>query len=451
MDKVRQPEILHRLSSRKSFVAILLFLVLAVTQSSAFLTAVGALTIPDGDIHANSTYALATGQIFNAAEKQKDRFGNTVNVQYLTGDTRYLSRPGAPNVVISETLAPFPVVTDQFLDQQKSASSMQSATITIPGDNLPSNRSNQYFFLGYVPQAIGFKVADFLNLPVYGHWQSARIMNLIVFIALGVFCIMLVPPGQGKFLFAGFLSFPPIVFIASSLMLDSMLIVVSALVVALVMRAASKTVQLSAAMLVSFSLCVSFLILEKFVYGALGFLFLLLPSSTLSKKLKVLLSSLLLVVLGFAVIWMQTQGGLLAMTNTHEGVSFVITHLLHTTLSLVYNCFVTVPLSLLYGSKVIVLVLFALIVVWIVYLVKRPWYSIGGAKGFVSDNRFGVAAIALYFLIAGLTLGAILVTWNAPSYLQNHYFIEGWQERYAYPLLFLMPLLLTTMPHLKSI
>lgn len=74
--------------------AVMLFLVVTVCQGVSFIVNIGALTIPDSNMHALGAYTLATGQIFNQTEEYIDSFGNENKAQVLNGDEDYLLQGG---------------------------------------------------------------------------------------------------------------------------------------------------------------------------------------------------------------------------------------------------------------------------------------------------------------------------------------------------------------------
>lgn len=99
-----------------------------------------------------------------------------------------------------------------------------------------TNRSNAYFPLDYLPQAIGLKIAMLMNLRPYAQWQAARISNSILYAIMGCIAIALLP--RWKSLMALLLVIPPAAFVASSLMIDGMIVALSACMVAAIAAAA---------------------------------------------------------------------------------------------------------------------------------------------------------------------------------------------------------------------
>ena len=69
---------------------------------------------------------------------------------------------------------------------------MPASQIVVPNETR-SNRSNAYFPLDYLPQAIGMKIAMLVNLSPYAQWQAARISNSILYAIMGCFAIALLP------------------------------------------------------------------------------------------------------------------------------------------------------------------------------------------------------------------------------------------------------------------
>ena len=207
---------------------IFIFLVLFALQACMFIVQVGPLTIPDPDMHPLSTYALATGQSLNPVAKGKDAHGNTVKQQSIEGDSRLLTIPGFANVLIVESISRA-TQGDSSRETQQSADDVMADHIVVP-DGTHTNRSNAYFPLDYLPQAIGLKIAMLVNLPPYAQWQAARISNSILYAIMGCFAIALLP--RWKSLMALLLVIPPVAFVASSLMIDGMIVALSACMVA---------------------------------------------------------------------------------------------------------------------------------------------------------------------------------------------------------------------------
>lgn len=162
---------------------IAIFLVLFTLQACMFVVQVGPLTIPDPDMHPLSTYALATGQSLNPPVKGKDKHGNAIKKQYLKGDDRLLMIPGAGNILVFDALERA-WRGDSLQDGQRSADIMPASQIVVPNETR-SNRSNAYFPLDYLPQAIGMKIAMLVNLSPYAQWQVARISNSILYAIMG--------------------------------------------------------------------------------------------------------------------------------------------------------------------------------------------------------------------------------------------------------------------------
>ena len=67
---------------------------------------------------------------------------------------------------------------------------MPASQIVVPNETR-SNRSNAYFPLDYLPQAIGMKIAMLVNLSPYAQWQAARISNSILYAIMGCIAIAL--------------------------------------------------------------------------------------------------------------------------------------------------------------------------------------------------------------------------------------------------------------------
>lgn len=94
--------------------------------------------------------------------------------------------PGAGNILVFDTLERA-WRGDSLQDGQRSADIMPASQIVVPNETR-SNRSNAYFPLDYLPQAIGMKIAMLVNLLPYAQWQAARISNSILYAIMGVLC-----------------------------------------------------------------------------------------------------------------------------------------------------------------------------------------------------------------------------------------------------------------------
>lgn len=151
-----------------------------------FIVQAGPLTIPDPDMHPLSTYALATGQSLNPVAKGKDTHGNTVKQQSIEGDSRLLTIPGFANVLIVESISRA-TQGDSSRETQQSADDVMADHIVVP-DGTRTNRSNAYFPLDYLPQAIGLKIAMLMNLRPYAQWQAGANIQQHSVCDYGVHC-----------------------------------------------------------------------------------------------------------------------------------------------------------------------------------------------------------------------------------------------------------------------
>ena len=117
--------------------------------------------------------------------------------------------PGAGNILVFDALERA-WRGDSLQDGQRSADIMPASQIVVPNETR-SNRSNAYFPLDYLPQAIGMKIAMLVNLSPYAQWQAARISNSILYAIMGCFAIALLP--RWKTLMALLLVIPPVAFV----------------------------------------------------------------------------------------------------------------------------------------------------------------------------------------------------------------------------------------------
>lgn len=442
-------------AARQKRLPIILFLLFALLQGTIFIQSIGALTIPDTDIHANATYALSTGQAFSAVHKDVDSHGNEVNIQTISGDSRFLSRQGTRNETVEAILADYPRLDDSSAKASQELISQQSyGYASIPQVGSVGNRSNQYFPLAYVPQAIGFKIADLAGMPAYTHWQAARIANFAIFLILGVLAIGLAP--HGKYLFMLLLLQPPLIFVASSLMLDGLLAAVAALAVASLMRVVSHEEAAPTSLLIIFAVCCNFLILEKFVYGVIALLLLAIPSRKVSLRKKFAVFTSCAFTLLAVVLWTFKWGGMLAIVNTHDTMMNVVHNPGTTLVALSFN---TVYYGIgLFRHRPIIFTIFAvaILLIWMLQSLRvhgilpasraaslHHETTITESKNsfhkFISRNRYLLIAFTVFILSIFMTLGLLILTWNSVASLSPTMHISGWQERYIYPLLFLLP------------
>jgi uncharacterized membrane protein len=425
----------HWIALKVSWIPLLCFLVLASFQATWFIARVGPLTVPDPDIHALASYALATGQSLNQTVQEQDKFGNPVKVQHIHGDPRYLHIEGRRGVLASTAI----VISrqgDSGREGQRAGAEVTASSVSIPSSRYP-NRSNQYFPLLYLPQAIGLRIALWTDLPAYEGWQLSRITNFLAFILIWGFAIVLAPRGKMLIMCIGVL--PLSVFVASSLMIDGLVMSLVALFVSMLLRYISNNRALSYSQSASLVAICILLICAKIVYFPIVIAVLALPPSVLSKRSKILLSCIWVAVVSLIFVpWYMNYSGTLAVTNIADNLTFIGTHPVHV-LSIILNNVLKLPLHLPKAAMAQILCVFVL---WFsTLIVLKPSENSGRLRHWIPEPRYIAIAVSSALITVCAMMLFLCLTWNQLSTLQNNA-IAGFQERYLLPLLPLLALAL---------
>ena len=340
----------RRLNSHSTY-AVLLFLVISILEGTVFLTNVGALTLPDGDMHANASYAMATGQIMNLPERSTDKFGNTVKRQHISGDARYLHNKSMHNALVMDIIGD-PMATDPHMANQRLADHLPSTQVTLPDKSFPS-RTNQYFPLVYLPQGIGVWVGLHTGLGPYNVWQCGRIANFIFYLFL--FCLSIVMIPRGKYLMAVLGSLYPTIFMATSLMSDAMFISVCACFIAYFFSLSTRdrpVTRVQMGILIGLTVC---LFLFKTVYVALALLVWALPRSLLTTKRKATFMGLsALIALPIYGLWSSLYQNVPAIASISGNTHFMFRHPLKVIFTISWNLMEFPKTLIRIGSAVIV-------------------------------------------------------------------------------------------------
>lgn len=414
---------------------IFIFLVLFALQACMFIVQVGPLTIPDPDMHPLSTYALATGQSLNPVAKGKDAHGNTVKQQSIEGDSRLLTIPGFANVPIVESISRA-TQGDSSRETQQSADDVMADHIVVP-DGTHTNRSNAYFPLDYLPQAIGLKIAMLVNLPPYAQWQAARISNSILYAIMGCFAIALLP--RWKSLMALLLVIPPVAFVASSLMIDGMIVALSACMVAAIATIAGNKHVISLPCTVALGVLAWALACEKLSYAFVAGAALFLPSAVMTVRRKVEFVGVAAVLMGVLYLpWSVLFSSSLAQVNVSHNMSVALSHPILTIGKIVRSMiflgtYHLTQLPVWYTVMSVVLVL-----VWLaalVYTVKTTGAVRMAPSAWVGKYRFLILAL----VIAAAEIAAFVLfvgmTWNDLESMSRFGVFQGIQGRYVLPVL----------------
>ena len=414
---------------------IFIFLVLFALQACMFIVQVGPLTIPDPDMHPLSTYALATGQSLNPVAKGKDAHGNTVKQQSIEGDSRLLTIPGFANVLIVESISRA-TQGDSSRETQQSADDVMADHIVVP-DGTHTNRSNAYFPLDYLPQAIGLKIAMLVNLLPYAQWQAARISNSILYAIMGCFAIALLP--RWKSLMALLLVIPPVAFVASSLMIDGMIVALSACMVAAIAAIAGNKHVISLPCTVALGVLAWALACEKLSYAFVAGAALFLPSAVMTVRRKVEFVGVAAVLMGVLYLpWSVLFSSSLAQVNVSHNMSVALSHPILTIGKIVRSMiflgtYHLTQLPVWYTVMSVVLVL-----VWLaalVYTVKTTGAARMAPSAWVGKYRFLILAL----VIAAAEIAAFVLfvgmTWNDLESMSRFGVFQGIQGRYVLPVL----------------
>lgn len=420
----------------RNLAPLLVFLVIASLQGAYYMEAVGPLSMPDPDLHATTSYAVATGQAFNPTTTKTDEHGNTVKVQHLTGDSRFLENEAFRNILVSSVLDK-PFTRDKHIGLQQGADRETPRMVTIPNVHV-RNRSNQYFPIAYLPQGLGLALGMHGGHSPYECWQMARQTNLIMFLILFSLAIALTP--RAKFLVVLVGALPQVAFISSSLMADATYIGVSACFVGMLLHLADKKSSARWWELTALIALIVLLFFCKVVYVLEALLVLVLPSAVVSWKRKGLVVGLS-VLLGVVpyVLWHNRFGGMLARVNVADNIGFMIHYPVRVLKIILWNV-LQLPQTLGDVPASSSVAVAAMALGWVLVMARtsridRP----DSMLGWLSAYRYSIVAVVAALLATMLIYLSLMVTWMNMPKLPLTGEIEGFQGRYLLPLL---PLLL---------
>jgi hypothetical protein len=414
----------------RSAVPLLCFFLLCAIQASWFIVRVGPLTMPDPDMHASATYALATGQSLNPVSEETDEHGNSVQVQKITGNAQYLNFEGRDGV-LADAVILLSIHGDTGTTYQHAGEHRAAKEISIPTWEHPG-RANQYFPLLYLPQAVGLRLAWAGHTKMYDAWQISRITNLLFFMVLWGMAIILLP--RGKLMLALIGSLPLTVFLASSLMLDGTVIAISACFVSLLAKLIDGGKMITRGELCSILALGFFLVCAKVVYAPILLVLCMIPAASISRKHKFIITGAwLCLVLGIFFPWYANFSFSLANTNIAQNVQFLIQHPLHG-LSMMLGTLIRLPARLPIFSVAqfsIVLLSWACVLIHesTLHKAREP-----GVISWVTRNRFILYVSFSILLSLMLTILFLGLTWNNLQGEQGLW-LQGFQERYVSPLL----------------
>lgn len=421
--------------SRHSFYSVILFLFISILDGGFFLANIGALTLPDGDMHANASYAMATGQILTLPEHSKDQFGNPVKSQHISGDSRYLHNRAMHNAIVSNIISK-PFSKDPRIVEQRKDDQQIPILVTLPDKQFPS-RTNQYFPLAYLPQGIGMWIGIHAKLNPYAVWQCGRITNLFFYLLLFSIAIVIIP--KGKYFMAILGSLYPTIFMASSLMSDATFISLCALFIAYFFSLSTHKKPITKGelgILIGLTIC---LFLLKTVYVALALLVLALPKSLLNVRRKSIftISSAVIALLIYTP-WSVNYQYVPAIVNIANNVSFMLKHPLRILYNISWNL-LEFPKTLLDSGITTFVSSILVLTAWLVLLTSNKiaeattYNNIPRSCGY--RYRYIWISFIAFFCASFLAYLFIDLTWNDMTVMNATQQIQGFQGRYLTPLL----------------
>lgn len=419
-----------RIELKRSILPVLCFVLLCSAQAAWFMVRVGPLTIPDPDMHGPAAYALSTGQSFTPVTIESDANGNTVRVQNITGDSRYLYLEGRHGVMADKAVK-MSLLGDVGTVEQHASERQPGKTVSVPTSTHPS-RTNQYFPLIYLPQSLGLRAALWMGTSAYDGWQLSRLSNVLIFMLIWTAAIVMLPRGKLVLAIVGIL--PITVFMASSLMVDGTVVALCACFVALLARIIDNDRVLRCRE-ISLLVFLSFLLVcAKIVYAPIVLVLLAIPGTMFSIKRKCISAGIwVLMLLMIFLPWYFTYSGTLAVVNITDNIDFIFAHPMRS-MSMIVGTLLRLPIRL---PSVTMLQVLMVMIVWVVSLMKFARINKRHTHGIISwvdNNRYGCAAALSIGISLLLMMLFLALTWNdlasAPAF-----WLDGFQERYLIPLL----------------
>lgn len=418
---------------RDNLAYLLCFLVIALMQGAYYIHYIGALTFPDTELHARGCYALATGQAFNPVEDSTDGFGNQKKGQLLSGDSRFLLLEGRSEMVISAIIdGAFP--TDPYKELQVQGCNEPYSYIELSPaaqGGVYTNRSNQYFPLAWLPQAVGMKMGMLLGFSPYSVWQAGRIASLIIYIALIAASIALVPKMKALLVILGII--PTTLFCASSLMPDATIVGICTLSVALTLRWRKGEGQLGFLRTFILASLAAVVALMKPAYFPICMGFIVLPSKRMSNKEKIAALAVVIAACLAYLVWSHYLGDVAYIVNIDSNQDYLFNNILAVILRIMY-AIVNLP-QLLFGMSAMYLAI--AMAVTVAVIAPMAHWGLGtpsGAVQAISNGRYVIGGGAAALLSLGITLFFLLLTWNDLSSQATICSIGGFQGRYLLPI-----------------
>ncbi len=282
------------------------FIVLSLVFGMYFALAVPIGYTHDETVHSFRAYQLQAGQLFSHPVQKQIVNGHTytlqggdvanaiINLEQLTGAG---SRIEALCKMDGPCKKPTRVVQKEVTER--------SNQIVNPSEKSPINTwgASYYFFLSYLPAAIGMQVAELLHSTAAHMIYAARIGSVIAYAAIVGWAIYLLRKNTARYLVFAIGLFPLSVSLSAGLGVDMLLNATALLLFALTVRAYQegqdfpnklKGVLLAAAVLVP---------ILKLPYILLSLVVLFLPIFGKGRKAWILRAAVLLLILLPTVAW----------------------------------------------------------------------------------------------------------------------------------------------------
>ena len=182
--------------------------------------------------------------------------------------------------------------------------------------------TNSYWFIGYIPQALGFGIGKFLNLSVGVSYYLGRIFNVISYCILAMIAIRL--SGKSKQLMTMVVMIPMNLVLAASYNQDAMAIGLTYIIISLFFNfVTNKDKIVKFKDLLVYCLLCTVLVTMKLPYGFLVGLLLFIPrKKTNCKKYYLVVLSLIAAVFLSIVLWYFLSKEVRVDTLSLDGVDF---------------------------------------------------------------------------------------------------------------------------------
>lgn len=399
---------------------IMLFLVVSFVLGGNFIRNVSPQSLPDPDMHLYNTIALSQGQL--VAEKQKGQ-----DVIYIP--EKYELSPSLLNNALLVTILPKAFSNDGWIGKARilpNSSSKKRVPIR-----------NQYFFVGWLPQAIGFFIGNMIKGTVVSTSILARLFNLIFYVAIISLALWILP--RGRIMGALIAVNPYSIFLASSLSSDAFTIAFVSLFIAYTFHLLENREIMRKKELFWFVIMGFFLFLLKIAYVPFLLLIFIFPKWRLSlvKKLIYFFSTAIVgsaLYLVWSHFFLNTSSA--PWVNDALNRSAILKNPFKAFFSIIYNTlYNNYIFSLDQISGVNFWILLPIIVVVISGLVKLSFDI------FVNNKKIDLRLYSIFIIAAlgsiSLTNAALLLTWTSVN-TSGFLGILGFQARYYLPLLFVL-------------